>query len=70
MQKTLILVATFSAVLLLREKQNKSFVLTKEAFCFDKRTLLFLQRFLQMSFLENKEKTSNKNTEKCSPIHL
>ena len=33
---------------------------TKEAFCFDKRTLLFLQCFLHTLFLENEQKTSEK----------
>ena len=44
---------------------------TKETFCFDKRTLLFLKRFSHTLFLENEEKSSGKkNTEKCFPIHL
>ena len=56
MQRTLSLLAAFFAVLLLMEKQKIS--------------LLFLQRFLQTLFLENDEKTSEKNKEKCFPIHL
>ena len=43
---------------------------TKEAFYFDKRTLLFLQRFSHTLFLEKEEKSSEKNTEKCFRIHL
>ena len=39
---------------------------TKEPFCFDKRTVLFLQRFLHTLFLENKEKSSKKYREMFS----
>ena len=44
---------------------------TKEAFCSDKRTLLFLQRFLHtLCILKTKRKPAKQNTEKCFPIHL
>ena len=56
------LLAAFFAVLLLREKQKKPFVLTKEPSCFS-------SVFSHKLFLENEEKTSGKNTEKFFPIH-
>ena len=53
MQKTFSLLAAFFAFVLLREKQKKPFVSTKEPFCFP--------NVLHTLFLENEEKTSEKN---------
>ena len=60
--KKRLLLAIF-AVLLLREKQKKPFVSTKEPCCFSN---VFRIRYV----LKTKRKPAKNNTEKCFPIHL